>query len=160
MSVNAMKDPRVCLTVALNEIAKGVFDNPAEAYTIQKCYLKKSGLHMWKMKPSGFRHRLETVNGYLEYFPRRESDTSDPLRNNPLSEDELLEILDEARPSGIQKLMITNKDSVTKYDSFDKFLSILDGWYEANGLQVALVQKNKSDGESPRKRCHPAEDSG
>jgi hypothetical protein len=48
-----------------------------------------------------------------------------------------------------------------KYDSFDKFLSALDGWYEANGLQVALARtKNESDGESPRKQCHPAEDSG
>jgi hypothetical protein len=66
----------------------------------------------------------------------------------------------QAWPSGIQKLMITNKDSVTKYDSFDKFLSILDGWYEANGLQVALARKNKNDGESPWKRCRLAEDSG
>jgi hypothetical protein len=139
MSVNAAKDPRVHFTVALNEIAKGVFDNPAEAYTVQKCYLKKSGLHMWKMKPSKFGHQLETVNGYLEYFPRQESNTGDLLQNKPLSEDELLEILDEARPSGIQKLMITNKDSVMKYNSFDKFLSTLDGWYEANGLLVALA---------------------
>jgi hypothetical protein len=91
------------------------------------------------MKPSEFGHQLETVNGYLEYFPRQESDTGDLLHNKPLSEDELLEILDEAWPSGIQKLMIANKDSVTKYDSFDKFLSTLDGWYEANGLQVALA---------------------
>jgi hypothetical protein len=106
---------------------------------------------MWKMKPSEFGHRLETVNGDLEYFPRWESNTGDLLRNKPLSKDELLEILDEARPSGIQKLMIANKDSVTKYDSFDKFLSTLDGWYEANGLLVALAWKNESDGESPKK---------
>jgi hypothetical protein len=70
MSLNATKDMRVSLTVALNEIAKGVFDNPAEAYTVQKCYLKKSGLQMWKLKPSEFGHRLETVNAYLEYFLR------------------------------------------------------------------------------------------
>jgi hypothetical protein len=31
MSVNVAKDARVRLTVALNEIAKGVFDNPVEA---------------------------------------------------------------------------------------------------------------------------------
>jgi hypothetical protein len=47
--------------------------------------------------------------------------------------------------------MITNKDSVTKYDLFDKFLSVLDGWYEANGLQVALAKKNENNEESPRK---------
>jgi hypothetical protein len=115
MSLNAVKDARERLTVALNEIAKGVFDNPMEAYTIQKCYLKKSGLRMWKLKPSEFGHHLETVNAYLEYFPRQESDTGDLIRNKPLSEDELLEILDEARPSGIQKLMIANKYSTTKY---------------------------------------------
>jgi hypothetical protein len=68
MSLNAMKDTRVHLTVALNKIAKSVFDNPTEAYTIQKCYLKKSGLRMWKLKPSEFGHHLETVNAYLEYF--------------------------------------------------------------------------------------------
>jgi hypothetical protein len=151
MSLNAAKDARVCLTVALNEIAKGVFDNPTEAYTIQKRYLKKRGLWMWKLKPSEFGHHLETVNAYLEYFPRRESDTGDLIRNKPLSKDKLLEILDEARPSGIQKLMIANKDSVTKYDLFDKFLSILDGWYEANGLQVALTKKIKNDEELPQK---------
>jgi hypothetical protein len=70
MTLNAAKDARVCLTVTLNEIAKGVFDNPAEAYTIQKHYLKKSGLRLWKLKPSKFGHRLEMVNAYLEYFPR------------------------------------------------------------------------------------------
>jgi hypothetical protein len=36
MSLNATKDARVRLTVALNLIAKGVFDNPVEAFTIQK----------------------------------------------------------------------------------------------------------------------------
>jgi hypothetical protein len=87
-------------------------------------------------------------------------DTGDLIQNKPLSEDELLEILDEAQPSGIQKLMIANKDSVMKYDSFNKFLSILDGWYEANGLQVALTKKNKNDGESPWKQRRRAEDSG
>jgi hypothetical protein len=97
MSLHAAKDARMGLTVALNEIAKGVFDNPAEAFsTIQKRYLKKSGLQMWKLKPSEFGHHLETVNAYLEYFPRRESDTGDLIWNKPLSEDELLEILDEA----------------------------------------------------------------
>jgi hypothetical protein len=160
MSLNAAKDTRVHLTVALNEIAKGVFDNPVEAYTIQKRYLKKSGLRMWKLKPSKFGHCLEMVNTYLEYFPRQESDTGDLIWNKPLSKDELLEILDEARPSGIQKLMIANKDSVMKYDSFNKFLSILDGWYEANGVQVALTKKNKNNGESPRKQRRLPEDSG
>jgi hypothetical protein len=70
MSLNATKDARVRLTVALNEIAKAVFDNPTEAYTIQKHYLKKSGRWMWKLKPSEFGHHLETVNAYVEYFLR------------------------------------------------------------------------------------------
>jgi hypothetical protein len=65
MTLNAEKTARVRLTIALNEIAKSVFNNP-----IQKCYLKKSGLRIWKVKPSKFGHRLETLNGYLEYFPR------------------------------------------------------------------------------------------
>jgi hypothetical protein len=47
MSLNAAKDARVRLAVALNEIAKGVFDIPVEAFTVQKCYLKKGGLRMW-----------------------------------------------------------------------------------------------------------------
>jgi hypothetical protein len=83
------------------------------------------------------------------------------LQNRPLSEDELLEIVDEAQPSGIQKLMIASKISVTKYDSFDQYISTLDGWYEAKGLQIALVaKKNENEGESNRKRCHPHDDSG
>jgi hypothetical protein len=56
------------------------------------------------------------------------------FQNRPLVEDELLEIVDEAWPSGIQKLMIASKDSVTKYDLFDWYISALDGWYKANGL--------------------------
>jgi hypothetical protein len=115
---------------------------------------------MWKMKPSEFGHRLEMVNSYLVHFPRKELDTGDLIRSKPLSEDELLEILEEAQHSGIQKLMIANNDSVTKYNSFNKFLSFLDGWYEANGLHVALAKKNETDGELPQKRCRPAEDSG
>jgi hypothetical protein len=108
LSVNAAKDLRVHLTVALNKITKDVFNNNlAEAYTIQKGYLTKSGLRMSTMKPSEFGHRLKTVNGYLEYFPRGVSDTGEIMRNKPLSDDELLEILDAACPSRIQKLMIS-----------------------------------------------------
>jgi hypothetical protein len=70
MTLNAKKTAWVRLTIALNEIGKSVFNNPAEAYTIQKRYLKKSGLQMWKAKPSKFGHQLETLNGYQEYFPR------------------------------------------------------------------------------------------
>jgi hypothetical protein len=127
MTLNAEKTAWVQLTIALNEIAKSVFNNPAEVYTVQKHYLKKSGLRMWKAKPSKFGHQLETLNGYLEYFPRRELAEGTLLQNRPRSEDELLEIVDEARPSGIQKLMIASKDSMTKYDSFDRYISALDG---------------------------------
>jgi hypothetical protein len=105
MSLNAVKDTRVHLTVALNEIAKSVFDNPSEAYTIQKHYLKKSGLRMWKLKPSEFGHHLEMVNAYLEYFKRRESDTGDLIRNKPHFKDELLEILDGQKISAIARKM-------------------------------------------------------
>jgi hypothetical protein len=70
MTLNDEKTARVRLTIALNEIVKSVFNNPAEAYTVQKRYLKKSGLRMWKAKPSEFGHHLETLNSYLEYFPR------------------------------------------------------------------------------------------
>jgi hypothetical protein len=122
-------------TIALNEIAK-------------------------ILQPSEFGHRLETLNGYLEYFPRQESAEGNLLQNRPLSEDELLEIVDEAWPSGIQKLMIASKDSVTKYDSFDCYISILDGWYEVNGLQIALAKKNEKEGESNQKKRHPNDNSG
>jgi hypothetical protein len=55
---------------------------------------------------------------------------------------------------------MSNKDSVTKYDSFDKILSTLDGWYEANGLHVALARQNRNEGESPRKQHHRVKDNG
>jgi hypothetical protein len=71
-----------------------------------------------------------------------------------------LEIVDEARPSGIQKLMIASKDSVTKYGLFGPYISALDGWYEANGLQIALAKKNENEGESNRKQRHLNDDSG
>jgi hypothetical protein len=37
MTLNAKKTAPVQLTIALNEIAKSVFNNPAEAYIVQKC---------------------------------------------------------------------------------------------------------------------------
>jgi hypothetical protein len=46
--------------------------------------------------------------------------------------------------------MITSKDSVTKYDSFDRYISALNGWYEVNGLQIALAKKNENEEESNR----------
>jgi hypothetical protein len=107
---------------------------------------------MWKAMQSKFGHRLETLNGYLEYFPRRESAEGTLLQNKPLSEDELLEIVDEAQPSGIQKLMIAREDSVTKYDSFDWYISALDGWYKANGLQIAI---SKLEMLSQKHQQHP-----
>jgi hypothetical protein len=70
MTLNAKKTAWIRLTIALNKIAKSDFNNPAKAYTVHKLYLKTSGLRMWKAKPSEFGHRLETLNGYLEFFPR------------------------------------------------------------------------------------------
>ena len=57
--------------MALNDVAKAIFNHPEEAYTIQKRYLTKGALKIGINRLSVFARRLEALNGYLKYFPRR-----------------------------------------------------------------------------------------
>ena len=77
---------------------------------------------MFATKPSQFYNRLEQLGvTYLPYFPRK-TVNSKLIINKPLTSDELMEIIDEARSLPIQKMMVYNKDHVDQF---------LDGKHEA-----------------------------
>ena len=56
------------LNVALNEVAKHVFEQPEDAYKIQRTYLRKSSLLMCKNKPSDFFNRLKLIQHVSTIF--------------------------------------------------------------------------------------------
>ena len=132
-------------------MAKGIFSHPDESYTIQKRYLIKGSLKIGQNRPSVFARRLETLNGYLKYFPRRTQDNGHLARNNPITDDQLMEVMDEARPGSIQTLMINAKDSVTKFNTYDAYVHALDGWHDAVDLQSHLT-KTKTDARNAKKK--------
>ena len=135
------------LNMALNEVAKHVFEQPEDAYKIHRTYLRKSGLLMFKNKPSDFFNRLELIGKtYLPFFPRKLRPNGRLAVNRPLDDEDIKEILDEARSPAIQKLMIQSRDNVDKHDKAEDYVQSLDGWYDAHQLQLSLEKREQATG--------------
>ena len=135
------------LSLALNEVAKHVFEQPEDAYKIQRTYLRKSGLLMFKNKPSDFFNRLELIGKtYLPFFPRKIRSNGKLATNKPLDDEDIKEILDESRSPAIQKLMIQSRDNVDKHETAESYVQSLDSWYDAHQLQTSLEQREQGNG--------------
>ena len=63
--------PRHLYTHAWNQVALMVFQHPREAAKVQRRYLREGGLKFCGpyVEPRTFYERLDTINGYLAYFP-------------------------------------------------------------------------------------------
>lgn len=165
------KDPRERLRWALNEVAVTVFSSPDDAYKTQKRYLTKGRLKMFGNKPQFFWRRLETLNNWLPFFPRRKQGNGQLSQNPVLPENLLIEILDEARHPEIQHMMLAAKATCEMHDTADAYASELDTWWDMWQLQQALKKaennevpdtdrkrKSENSGQSkgkkhPRKKC-------
>ena len=100
---NSLKSSREKLELALNDVAFGIFNHPRQAYEIQRKYLRKSGLKMYRVRPAVFGRRLELLNRYLEYFPREMRADGTLKKNEPISDEELIDILMDARTTALQQ---------------------------------------------------------
>ena len=140
------------LQMSLNDVVRTIFPNPEEAYSAQKRYLTKGALVMGANRPSVFARRLETLNGYLKYFPRRTMANGALRTNNVMPDDQLMDILDMARDYRITKLMVGHKDRMSNYDNLTTFVQGLESWFDAAEMQDGLLQKQEQTGKSKRKR--------
>ena len=80
----------------LNDLALKIFPDGEGATRAQKRYLRNN-LHMGRMDPVKFHERLDKINTYIEFFPIKAIGMTKPP-NKPLVEDEIIGILDFAKP--------------------------------------------------------------
>lgn len=146
------KEPRERLRWALNEVAFTVFSSPDEAHKIQKRYLQKGQLKMFNNKPQFFWRRLETLNNWLQFFPCKKLGNGHLSRNSKLPEDILIDILDEARHSEVQQLMMAARATSDKHDTADDYANDLDGWWDTWQLKKTLEGQEAENNEKDRKR--------
>ena len=131
--------------IGMNAIALDCFTHAADSAKSQARYLREGGLLFCGQytRPKDFFMRLELVNKYLKYFPHRKKDLT-LVEPNSLSDDDLLDILDKARPTNICLMMISHNDHSRKYLTAASYAAKLEEWHENGELQRLLEQKDKS----------------
>ena len=123
---------------ALNDVTLRAFRNDPHAYRRQVTYMRYH-LKWTAGNFTTFQYRLKELNNYLKYFPLRANNNTP---HSPLSEDVLLEIIENSKPLEYQLALLRNN-----YDPYDhtlnaysQYLERLDASYELN---KALRSRNK-----------------
>jgi len=100
------------LSAGFNHLSKQLFAPPESAWRRQRTYMRYH-LKFQDMSVADFKRRLIEVNNYLIYFPPPEGKKS----VSKLTEDELVEIMDRAKPVEYQLDVLTSN-----YDPYSKTL--------------------------------------
>ena len=106
---------------ALEAVTLKVFKNDRHAYRRQVRYMRYQ-LYFTTTNFTPFLHRLKQLNKYLKYFP------VPPQKEgmlHPLTEDDLIEIIDNAKPIEYNQSMLQNN-----YDPYDKTLEEFSQYLE------------------------------
>ena len=147
------------------DITKHVFDREngswRAAYRRQKAYMRGS-LRIGKLDPQLFSDRLFKLNDYLSYFPKNLGvpATSDvgytiPSYGEPLPKDELLSILDKAKPLDWHIRMLTNGQEPSAMKEVEDAVDVYRHYYQAEQALAAIqFIKNKKNGKSKNLKKH------
>ena len=136
---------------ALEAVTLKVFKNDHHAYRRQVRYMRYQ-LYFTNTNFQTFFPRLKQLNKYLKFFP------IPPQKGTvtPLTEDDLIEIIDNAKPLEYNQYMLQNN-----YDPYDKTLEAFSQYIERLETSVKFNQKMASTANKPikkRKRTQTNED--
>ena len=138
---------------ALNDVALMVFKDGTDSIRAQKRYLRNN-LSIGNMDPEMWAQRLEKINRYLQYFPV-ETVTADNPRNKPLAEDELVDIMDNAKKVEWHAIMLQQGRKPHSFRTLNEAVAYYKRLYEADKFndRIGNHGKGKAKGEK-RKRDH------
>ena len=88
--------------------------------------------------PRKFYKRLEQVNNYLNFFPWQGSNTRSASYAEPLSDNDLMDILDKAHSTDIRKLMLANGDHQRKHNTAKAYSERLEDWHKNAQLAACI----------------------
>ena len=130
---------------ALNKVTLKAFNNDRNAYRRQVQYMRYH-LYFNTSNFKSFEHRLKQLNKYLSYFPIPPGKTE----VEPLPEDQLIEIIDNAKPLEYhQQMLQANFNPFEKsLEEFGQFIERL----EASAKISTVITKSKSTSASDSKK--------
>ena len=149
---------------AVNELACLYFQHPGEAVKVQKRYLREGGLMFCGeySSPREFYERLGHLNQLIEFFPFVTKANGTTVRPSPLDDDDLIEILDKARTTDMQKMMLALGDHARKYTDPEEYAKKLEEWHENVLLTKALEKAEKArnaDNQNSKRKATPGDKS-
>ena len=134
---------------ALEKVTLKVFKNDIHAYRRQVRYMRYQ-LYFTGTNFQAFLHRLKQLNKYLKYFPISETTTA----VTPLPDDDLIEIIDNAKPIEYNQYMLQNNYDPYQ-DTLEEFSQYIDRLQKSvkieNSLNEPVPRKNKRKKESEGK---------
>ena len=133
------------------ELTKYVFNDDVNAWRRQRNYMR---YHLFFLEGNfkEFRSRIEELNRYLPYFPLAPG----KRKNSKLEDDEILEIVDRAKPIQYQQaLLVSNYDPYSKsLQEYSEYLERLEASAKIdkilNGNSKAKI--HDKSGQNKRKR--------
>ena len=123
---------------ALKELTKHYFNGDENSWRRQRNYMR---YHLFFNEDNfqGFLHRLKELNKYLKYFPVPTGRTT----VTSLQDDELVEILDRAKPIKYQQALLTaNYDPYSK--TLEQYAQYLERLEASAKIEAALTSSTKS----------------
>ena len=138
---------------AMNDLACLYFQHPGEAVKVKKRYLREGGLTFCGeySSPREFCERLCCINQLIPFFPFVQRAGGQPSRPSAIDDDDLIEMLDKARTTDMQKLMLALGDHARKYATAETYAKKLEEWHENVQLTKALERADKARAENKRK---------
>ena len=134
---------------ALEKVTLKVFKNDIHAYRRQVRYMRYQ-LYFTGTNFQAFLHRLKQLNKYLKYFPISETTTA----VTPLPDDDLIEIIDNAKPIEYNQYMLQNNYDPYQ-DTLEEFSQYIDRLQKSvkieNSLNEPVPRKNKRKKETGRR---------
>ena len=162
-SAGEMREPtseenELLLKYILNDIALKVFPDGASAVPIQRRYMGNY-LAIGDGDPEKFADRLEEMNNYFIYFPVRDIMMTKPP-NVPLPWDELVDIIDCAKPLDWHVIMLSQGKKNHDFASFEDAVSYYKQLYASASLKRKLETIGSGGSNKKRKTGKAKDDKG
>jgi transposase InsO family protein len=147
---NRQVDLSVKIARSLNEMALRIFKQGKDAYKIQRRYLR-TRIPIGTVDVQDYTDRLETINGWLVYFPVETKDITgaDDDFPVPMDDDEVMDLLHFAQPIewNIRNLQQGRHGF---FDTLEEMKENYARYQDADKLQLAVNKFSQQNSEKPK----------
>jgi hypothetical protein len=142
----------------INSVALKFFDGGAQAYRLQKRYMKNNLKMSKKSNPRDFADRIKRMGNLLKYFPVKDEMADETPTQVPMNQEELVDCMDTAKPGHWHIKMLDQSVSPEVFEDIDKYVEYLQRFYRAEGYEDKYLQLGKNGGQ--KKRGREGDDNG